>query len=221
MAHLEELPLFPLHTVLFPHAPMQLHVFEERYREMVQRCLDFEQPFGVVLIKHGSEVGDHAEPYLVGTAVRVDSVRTYDDGRMDVTVHGEWRFRVRKLDESRPYLVGLVEPVAELEATNPDRVNALAIRAEEIFRMWIEGSFGRPGFEVKVEFPEDPASASFLISYFLPVDNLVKQRLLETTDTAERFAELIPLLETQIVEAKTQMVYRVGSDQMSEWVNPN
>ena len=64
---LEELPLFPLQTVLFPYAEQYLHIFEERYQEMVQLCLKEDRPFGVVLIRSGSEVGP-AEPYLVGCA---------------------------------------------------------------------------------------------------------------------------------------------------------
>src|SRR5688500_15065586 len=95
---LEEMPLFPLNTVLFPYASVQLHVFEERYREMVKDCLAYDMPFGIVLIRSGSEVGGAAEPYLVGTAVRIIKVHTYDDGSMDVQVRGERRFRIRRLD---------------------------------------------------------------------------------------------------------------------------
>ena len=71
MAHLEEIPLFPLHTVLFPHASLHLNVFEERYHQMLRYCLEYDQPFGIVLIRSGSEVGGAAEPYMVGTACRI------------------------------------------------------------------------------------------------------------------------------------------------------
>ena len=112
---LEELPLFPLETVLFPYAALQLHVFEERYRDMVRDCMSSDKPFGIVLIRSGDMTGGSAEPYMVGTAVRIVQVYTYEDGRLDIQVQGERRFRIRKIDESKPYLVGWVEPVIELD----------------------------------------------------------------------------------------------------------
>src|SRR5579863_7566944 len=107
---LEELPLFPLSTVLFPYATVQLHVFEERYRQLVHDCLQLDTSFGIVLIRSGPEVGGQAEPYMVGTTVRITRVHTYDDGRMDIQVQGERRFRIRRIDNTKAYLVGHVEP---------------------------------------------------------------------------------------------------------------
>ena len=65
------LPLFPLNTVLFPKMPITLHIFEERYKQMIQHCLSEQIPFGVVLIKQGVEVNGSAEPYLVGCTARI------------------------------------------------------------------------------------------------------------------------------------------------------
>ena len=129
---LEELPLFPLNTVLFPYASVQLHVFEDRYREMVRTCLEFDRPFGIVLIRAGNEVSKHVDPYMVGTAVRIVQVHTYDDGRMDIQVQGERRFRIRELDESRPYLIGKVEPVIEHAIEESDRAEELLTRARTL-----------------------------------------------------------------------------------------
>lgn len=215
------MPLFPLHTVLFPFAPMQLHVFEERYREMVRFCRDFDSPFGVVLIRSGDEVGGFAEPYLVGTAVRIEYIQQYDDGRMDVRVRGERRFRVRKLDESRPYLVGLVEPVSEAEPDNQERVEALAMRARESFRNWVQSAFNRPELSVQVNFPDDPVAMSFLMANYLPLENLEKQRMLEQVDTGERLADLIVQIEHHVIESEGPDVERVTSEHLADWIQPN
>ena len=59
---LAQLSLFPLNLVLFPGMPLPLHIFEERYKAMIGDCVEREQPFGIVLIKEGQEVGDPAEP---------------------------------------------------------------------------------------------------------------------------------------------------------------
>jgi len=221
MAHWEELPLFPLHSVLFPYATIQLHVFEDRYRELIRHCVEFDEPFGVVLIRRGEESGDPAEPYMVGTAVRVINCHRYDDGRMDVQVHGERRFRIRRIDESRPYLTGLIESVVELDAEDLRAVESLATRAREVFRTLVEGTLSRPEFNVQVMFPHDATALSFVIANLLPMENLEKQRLLETTDTFERLTDLIPMIERQIVEAKTPSLYRLDSLQLQEWITQN
>lgn len=219
---LEELPLFPLSTVLFPYSQARLHVFEDRYRQLVQFCLDQDRPFGIVLIRSGTEVGGPAEPYLVGTSVRILKVHSFDDGRMDIQVYGERRFRIRRLDETLPYLRGYVEPVVEMDADPSPRTDALVMRAREDFQMWVQQTLARREYDVKVRFPDDPVTLSFAIANALPIANIEKQRLLEMTDTLDRIAELIPLLDLQIVEAQTSpSVNRITPNDLSEWVFKN
>jgi Lon protease-like protein len=217
---LEELPLFPLNTVVFPYADLQLHVFEDRYTGMVRSCLEFDRPFGVVLIRSGSETGP-SEPYLVGTAVRIVHVHHYDDGRMDVQVRGERRFRIRQIDDSKPYLTGFVEPVIELEIEDTQRAGELIYKAREDFEILIQKLLSRQEFTVQVVFPPDPVALSFTIANLLPMENLDKQRLLETTDTLERVEELIPIMEGQIIETHQPSYYRVGSQELKDWIKPN
>src|SRR5438270_2494584 len=150
---LEELPLFPLNTVLFPYAELYLHIFEPRYQEMVQMCLKEDRPFGVVLIRAGSEAGN-AEPYLVGTAVRIVGLHTYEDGRMDIHVKGERRFRIRKLDESHAYLLGRVEPVVEAEIEADSETEDMLARAKEEVEALIQRVFEHRA-DVTVVFPSD------------------------------------------------------------------
>ena len=80
--------MFPLSTVLFPHAELPLHVFEPRYRALMADCLAGDGTFGVVLIARGSEVGGGDERVDVGTVARIDQVTELDDGRMLVTARG-------------------------------------------------------------------------------------------------------------------------------------
>lgn len=216
---LEELPLFPLSTVLFPYAELYLHIFEDRYKEMIQMCLKEDRAFGVVLIRSGSEVG-RAEPYLVGTAVRIVGVHTYEDGRMDIHVRGERRFRIRNLDEGQPYLMGQVEPVIEMEVEENSETFELLARAKEEVEALIQRVFARKEFDVQVVFPSDPVALSFAIANLLPMENLDKQGLLETTDTLERVSALLPILESQILEVK-QPFYKIGSQELAEWITPN
>lgn len=222
MAHkLEELPLFPLNTVLFPYAALQVHIFEDRYREMIRECIEFEKPFGIVLIRRVAESGAEVEPYMVGTAVRIVQVQHYDDGRMDLHVQGERRFRIREIDESRSFLIGKVEPVIELEIEETPRAQDLIYRAREEFEHLIQKLFARQELSVKIQFPTDPVVLSFTIANLLPMENLEKQRLLETTDTLERVEELIPILQTQNLEVEEPAFYRVGARELKEWESSN
>jgi Lon protease-like protein len=218
---LEELPLFPLETVLFPYAALQLHVFEERYREMVRRCVDDDKPFGIVLIRSGEVIGGPAEPYMVGTAVRIVQVYTYEDGRLDVQVQGERRFRIRRLDESKPYLVGYVEPVVELDISDSLNAQQVIEKAREEFQVFVEGLFSKQDFKVQVRFPTDPVALSFTIANLLTMENLEKQRLLELTDTVERLEGLTPILERNIVEARFMAPQRLRPSDLSEWISSN
>jgi Lon protease-like protein len=220
-AILEEMPLFPLDAVLFPYASLSLHVFEERYKEMIRMCLEFDRPFGIVLIRHGEELGAIADPYMVGTAVRIVKVHSYEDGAMDLHVQGERRFRIRELDESNPYLVGKVEPVVEVEVDDSAESNSMLFRAREEFELLVKRLFARQEFNVQVVFPSDPVALSFTMANLLPMENLQKQRLLETTDTLERVEFLIPILQHQNMEYSEPSYFRIGGNELREWITPN
>lgn len=136
-----ELPLFPLNVVLFPGMPLPLHIFEERYKEMIADCIRQNRPFGVVLIEEGSaEQGPIARPVAVGCTAEIAQVQPLDQGRMFIMTVGRERFRIVRLDYGKPYLVGMVEPaplvtedeewetqgVAELEPLVIEYLNKLA-----------------------------------------------------------------------------------------------
>lgn len=218
---LEELPLFAINTVLFPRANLVLHVFEERYLEMVRRCEEEDRPFGIVLIRSGEEVGDTPEPYLVGTTAHVDQTFAYDDGRLDLRITGERRFRIRELDESGPYLVGKVEPVVEAGLDDSAHTRQVVRDARDELTRFIQSQFASEEFSVHVQLSPDPLALSFTIASFLPLDNLDRQRLLESTDTIERLEELLPLLQAQVYEMGPTVEYPLPDLDRPNWITPN
>lgn len=122
----EQLPLFPLGTVLTPGMSLSLHIFEPRYRQLVADLLNERDPrapeFGVVALRGGSEVGKLQDVHQVGTTARVTDVLPLPDGRCNLSAVGERRFVIEELDTAaQPYLVGtvrwLAEPDGELSAT--------------------------------------------------------------------------------------------------------
>src|SRR5215467_5197354 len=88
-----ELPLFPLNVVLFPGADLPLHIFESRYRLMINECYEQEKPFGVVLARSDS-VPMREEPYPVGTMAEILALSRTDDGRMNLIARGGQRFHI-------------------------------------------------------------------------------------------------------------------------------
>ncbi|MFN7171346.1 MAG: LON peptidase substrate-binding domain-containing protein [Fimbriimonadaceae bacterium] len=218
---LEEIPLFPLHTVIFPYAVLHLHIFEDRYLQMVRECIEFDRPFGIVLIRQGHEIGENPEPYLVGTAVRITQSTKLDSGQMDIQVMGERRFRIRKIEEeSKPYMVGYIENLIETEDENSERIRALSHRARESFQQLIENYFRNQDYRVQVRLTDDPIALSFIIANYLRMENLEKQHLLEITTTSDRFKSLIPIIdEALVMDAPT--LQQLTMDDLSSWVSRN
>jgi len=219
---LERMPLFPLKTVLFPYAALQLRVFEERYKEMMRYCTEEDCGFGVVLIREGEEVGGNAVPFLVGTAVRIERTETFEDGTMQVLVKGERRFRIRRTDESYPFLMGLVEPVIELEPPDDPKTTALVHRTKELLMDYLTGYFSRYELQVRtVELGDDPTVLSFLVANLIRTEERRRQYLLELTDTVERLSELLPLLEEQVITLDEGFPHVLGKEDLLDWISRN
>ena len=130
------LPLFPLNTVLFPHMPLPLHVFEERYRTMMRDCLDAGHSFGAVAIREGLETGP-AIPYEVGTLAKIVRLDRMDDGRINLLVSGASRFRILETATDRPYLQGRIEVIPEL-GEEERGIGELTDAAASAFRRLLE-----------------------------------------------------------------------------------
>ena len=120
----EMLPLFPLGAVLYPGMLMPLHIFEERYRQLVRDPLDRPEPrqFGVIAIRKGRETGIDGvhSLYEVGCTATLRRVDRHEDGRFDLVTVGTRRFRLIGLDETRPYYQGEIEPLAEKLMTSAE-----------------------------------------------------------------------------------------------------
>jgi hypothetical protein len=105
------IPLFPLQTVLFPGMPIHVHVFEKRYRLMIQRCLQKDLTFGVVLLRKGLENEKCVQTYTIGCTAKIIAIETLKDGRFYLTALGESRFRIHSIDTTVPYLMGNIEEI--------------------------------------------------------------------------------------------------------------
>jgi len=142
-----DIPLFPLHTVLCPGIVVPLHVFEERYRALTRHCLDTGQPFGIVLIRNGREVGERSVLSLaaVGAFAEIRQAGRYPDGRYDLLAAGTGRFAIESVDaNSEPYLVAEVTALDD-EVGDEPRAERLAASAIRRFVRYLELMRARDG----------------------------------------------------------------------------
>ena len=192
-----EVPLLPLGAVLFPHMPMSLHIFEERYRTMMLDCRAASTTFGIVAIREGHEVGSGAVPYEVGTLAQLDDIEELPDGRYNLNVVGASRFRIDALSRNRPYLVGAVHYLQDRLASLDD-TERLATAVTASFRGYATQLQGIGQQDpIDLELPSDPELLSYLVAAALQVETAQRQRLLEIDDTAERLSACLRLLRRE------------------------
>jgi len=202
MAETGSLPLFLLGSVLFPAMLLPLHIFEPRYRLMLQRSLQTDVPFGVVLIKSGVEVGGSAEPHHVGTTARVVGTTPLPGGRSFIIARGERRFEIDRVDAERePYLVGEVRYLDEDPGNDP-AAESLADRCADAYGQYLTGMLAT-STDAHSELPlgelreGTPSDVSYRIAGGLGIDALERQRLLETERTSARLESVLRLLERE------------------------
>ena len=180
-----EMPLFPLNVVLFPGMALPLHIFEARYREMINRCLDENLAFGVVLIKEGPEVGGDALPRRVGTAARIVEVDRQPDGRMNIQVVGTRRFRIEELNRELPYLTGRVRHFPVTDGDTKLAVERAHKVRPKIMR-YVELLTKATGVQLELDrLPEDATSLAFLTAITLQVRPEDKHRMLALPDVPQ------------------------------------
>jgi len=189
---LVELSLFPLNLVLFPGMDLPLHIFEERYKDMIGECLNQNMPFGVVLIKEGLEVGAPADPERIGTSTRVLRSELLDQGRMNIMTKGERRFEIEEIIQRVPYVIGRVRFLVELEGEGCSELVPQIV--DDYVALVRNMTALTGGYTSRVTVPEDPVELSYAIAANLDLEPHMRQSLLVTETAATRLFDLIPLL---------------------------
>jgi len=180
----QRIPLFPLHTVLFPDGQLPLRIFEPRYVDMVTGCLRQDSPFGVALIREGHEVGEAASTHRVGTLARIEDFNEQPDGLLGITARGGERFSILGTEVTASQLIlADVEPLAE----------APAIQLPEQYQPWVDSVLdiiNQFGYHY-ADFDYKCRQAGWLgyrLAEFLPLPPEQKQQLLEMEAPLQRLA---------------------------------
>jgi Lon protease-like protein len=171
------LAIFPLELVLFPGAPLPLHIFEPRYKEMIAECLEEKKPFGMVRAK------ENAVAEIGCSAVILNVMKRYEDGRLDISSEGKQRFTIIELNHDRSFLQAEVTWFEDDEpAPLPGKQSETAIELhEQLFQVISQDA----------EIDREKGRISFQLANQLPVDLDFKQTILEMKSESERLDTLI------------------------------
>jgi Lon protease-like protein len=189
--------MFPLGTVLFPSGVLPLHVFEPRYRALVEDCLaaDDGPEFGVVLIERGSEVGGGDTRVDVGTLARIVEASRFDDGRYALAAVGTQRLRVVEWQPDDPYPQALVEVLDEPTIEAADATDVRASVEQRLRRVLGLASELGAAVRTDVELDPDPVRAGFEACALAPLGPFDAQQLLELDDPHARLDRLVLQLD--------------------------
>lgn len=202
-------PIFPLNTVLFPRMPLPLHVFEDRYRRLIEWCVDQKESFGVVLARDPDERG--VEVARVGTIANIQAVQRLEGGRYNVLAVGGQRFSMLLRDTTPDgYDMALVETLEDLPA-DPQQLDALASEARRLFSVFFEKLIERSGLKnLQYELPDSATDLSFVVAAIMQIPVERRQKLLEMTNTPERLQDEIAWLQRALQHLEALSENRVA-----------
>lgn len=221
---LNDVPMFPLNTVLFPQMVLPLQIFEPRYRQMIGECLKNNAPFGVVLLQEGVAEewrgNNEAVPYKVGTLAKITEVVKLEDGRMLITTVGTERFRLLAYHQEKPYMTGDIEIWPDSADTSSNHLE-LVTQVRTAFDAYLKVLQELAGKQIEgLEIPADPAVLSYLVPGWLQIGMPGKQNLLEIPAPGPRLQEELGLLQRE-TEFLRLLKERAELETMSEEDEPS
>ena len=205
------MPMFPLGMVMLPTMVVPIHVFEPRYRQMTQDCLEGDREFGVVLIERGSEVGGGDIRTDAGTVARIINAQELPDGRWGLIAEGLRRIRVFRWLEDDPYPQAEIHdwPDAELGRDEEAEVaaNLSAVAAAWRRVLALQSELGAPGPPATLDLSDEPLIAVWQLASSSPMGPLDRQRLLTADGAVHRLRLLAEFLADaeEIIRARIEM----------------
>src|SRR5438132_13399868 len=159
-----DIPLFPLpNLVLFPNIAVPLHIFEERYKLMINGCIDQAEAFGLVLLSSGATEETEETIHRVGVAARITGVERLEDGRMNIMCEGEARFRISRFTQQTPFWKGTAQFFEE--ETEHQSFESLYGQVAGLYRQIAALSSELSGSpQTELSLPESPTDLSFMIA---------------------------------------------------------
>lgn len=193
-----EIPLFPLpEVVLFPESELPLHIYENRYRQMIKDLMLDDGQFGVLMLDKKTK-----KTSAIGCVTEIKKSSYLPDGRINILTQGLVRFRLLEITEHRPYLVGLITwlvdepPITKLDNLHEQAhylVKDIVKLTNKLAKNLARGNY-QPHVDLPLNLPGEPESFSFWVAHNLFRNPQEKQVLLELTDTRARLEQEISSL---------------------------
>lgn len=200
------IPLFPLNTVLFPGMMLPLHIFEERYKIMINDCLDADNTFGVVLAKNKQAVAPNVagifvdDIFSIGTTAYITAVERLKDERLNLITLGQERFVVKNIKASHSdYLVGEVDPFPMRKQGYNFAIDSLvAKKLKPMIEQYIQFLADASGESFSgANLPDDPETLAYLAGAAVQGPLLDKQQLLATDSLGQLIAKTVNVLDRE------------------------
>jgi len=195
-----ELPIFPLPVVLFPGVPLPLHIFEPKYRQMLEDISSSTNLFGLSYFDSSTSDRDLPSPGEIGCVAEVTERQTFPDGRSNILTIGVVRYRIESyVERGDPYLVARVSYFEDTDEDDDTLIKAAENVADTFTRI---AQAVRTINDERLNLPDisdtEPQRLSFLVAAAMEVDVEVKQELLELLSTAERLGRLKNILDRAV-----------------------
>jgi Lon protease-like protein len=218
--HFGEIPLFPLDIVLFPGMRIELRIFEPRYLAMVERCVEEEIPFGIVLVDNIRPDGETVTRDI-GCAARIMACHPLKNGHKHIEVIGESRFRLLDFHEAMPYRTGLITTFEDVEEQNREEYAVILGVTDQVSRLmqeFLKRTLALQGMSSEqFDLPDDPEILSFLACCVLPQKLNKQQELLEMTGLLERLRRVRDLLQKEVLHLRRLTdPYRLAAENSTE-----
>jgi Lon protease-like protein len=210
---IKHLPIFPLPLVLMPHELLPLHIFEQKYRQMLSDVTAGKNMFGISLFEPSEAADEKPAVGSIGCVTEIRESQTLEDGRSNILTVGVIRYRLNEYVESpEPYLVGDVE-FFEDEDEDTAALEPVADEVFDLFRRMAEAAHKMSGQQGALpDLPKaEPEQLSFLVSAAFNLDNQLKYRLLQMTRTSDRLSQLRDVLSRSVGQVEeTVKINRVS-----------
>jgi ATP-dependent Lon protease len=205
---LTEIPIFPLTTVLFPGAILPLHIFEERYKDMMRYAIENQGQFGLSYHPDAA-IGVETPPAIgsVGCAAKISAVMPLEQGRMNVISTGLVRYHIVDVKQAAPFVIAVIEPFSDDPEPQSD-LSRLQNDTSELAGQFLNvlQALNDTSAPEQFDLPEDPESFSLSVASALPIDNETKQGLLETTSTRLRLTRLRHFLVGSLANLNQRLI---------------
>jgi len=199
------IPIFPLPMVFFPGQVRTLHIFEPRYKELLQMCIHTGSPFGIVLENRPTRAEPHPLPHQVGTLAHIFQVARQPDDTFLIQIYGGERFRVRQFYHDLPFLQAAIDSTPMMQ-TDTDLALRLFDVVSETLERYLDALTMASGIDFQIpDVPETPEQLGYLTAVALQINNEQKQELLGQNTLPELF--------------RAEMMYLRSELDLMDWIN--